>query len=419
MNNKSYSSINGVLLYIKEPYMSYLDDWIDAFDESPFFDLKIIDISVNRPDFSNYLKSLSYNDFIILHHSILRTLENISIFDRIKNIVIESKAQKISFIGDELNLHNAPLSKKLEVLKQISPVLVCTQLLKEAGDYLYGDIAKEVISLPHALNEKIFKSLIPLENRKIDLGYISVPYPPYLGDNHREKLLNFFLNNYGKYNLNVDIRHTLDGGQKRLNRNEWAFFLSNIRGTFSTEAGSFYLFKNDELVINIYHYIINNNKKIVLKGENVIKKIYRLLPSNIRYYLKSFLFKKSFIKNLIQIDNYAIYYESSFDEIYEKFFKNIEKPQYYRKAISSRHFDAIGTKTIQLLIEGRYNDILKPYENYIPIKEDLSNIDEAISLFKDLEYIRKLTEQTYEIIYDEHRYCHRLKKLYDKILSLR
>jgi hypothetical protein len=154
MNKKSYSCIHGVLLYIKEPYLSYLDDWIDAFDESPFFDLKIIDISVNKSDFPNYLKSLSNNDIIILHHSILRTLENISIFDRIKNFVIESKAPKISFIGDELNLHNAPLSKKLEVLKQISPVLVCTQLLKEAADYLYGDISKEVISLPHALMKR-------------------------------------------------------------------------------------------------------------------------------------------------------------------------------------------------------------------------------------------------------------------------
>jgi hypothetical protein len=421
MIKKNYSSITGVLLYIKEPFESHLDDWKDAFVESPFFNLKILDISKNTYKVINCIKSLGVNDYIILHHSVLRTMNNIIIFDKIKSYVSESKANKISFIGDELNLPKSPLSIKLRVLKEIKPLLICTQLLKEAGDYLYGDIAKEVISLPHALNEKIFKPKIPLEKREIDLGYISVPYPPYLGDNQREKLVNFFVKNHSNFNLKVDIRHTLGSSSKRLNRKEWANFLSNTKGTFSSEAGSFYLYKSDELVINIYNYILSKEKRVILDthNSNIFKKIFNLLPMKVKDKLKDFFFNRSFLKKFVQLDSYLVFYETDFEEIYEKFFKNLERPKYYGKAISSRHFEAMGTKTVQLLIEGRYNDIIKPYINYIPIKEDLSNIKEAIELFKDINYIKKVTDETYEFALDSHRYCHRLNKLYETILTLK
>jgi hypothetical protein len=348
-------------------------------------------------------------------------MNNIIIFDKIKSYVSESKANKISFIGDELNLPKSPLSMKLRVLKEIEPLLICTQLLKEAGDYLYGDIAKEVISLPHALNEKIFKPKIPLEKREIDLGYISVPYPPYLGDNQREKLVNFFVKNHSNFNLKVDIRHTLGSSSKRLNRKEWANFLSNTKGTFSSEAGSFYLYKSDELVINIYNYILSKEKRVILDthNNNIFKKIFNLLPMKVKDKLKDFFFNRSFLKEFVQLDSYLEFYETNFEEIYEKFFKNLERPKYSGKAISSRHFEAMGTKTVQLLIEGRYNDIIKPYINYIPIKEDLSNIKEAIELFKDINYIKKVTDETYEFALDSHRYCHRLNKLYETILTLK
>ena len=48
------------------------------------------------------------------------------------------------------------------------------------------------------------------------------------------------------------------------------------------------------------------------------------------------------------------------------------------KAVSSRHFEPIGTKTCQVLIEGDYNGILSADRHYIAVRKDLSNINEAI-----------------------------------------
>ena len=62
--------------------------------------------------------------------------------------------------------------------------------------------------------------------------------------------------------------------------------------------------------------------------------------------------------------------ELPFSEIYDRFFAGRAIPEAHGKCISSRHFDAIGTGTCQILLEGRYNDILKPGEHYIALSHD-------------------------------------------------
>jgi hypothetical protein len=46
--------------------------------------------------------------------------------------------------------------------------------------------------------------------------------------------------------------------------------------------------------------------------------------------------------------------------------------------LSPRHLEAAATGTAQLLIEGRYNDLLKPEEDYYPVQADLSNLCDAL-----------------------------------------
>jgi spore maturation protein CgeB len=102
--------------------------------------------------------------------------------------------------------------------------------------------------------------------------------------------------------------------------------------------------------------------------------------------------------------------EVSFEEMYDLFFKNRQNPV-SGKAISSRHFEPIGTKTCQILIEGDYNGILKPDEHYISVKKDLSNIGDVIQRFKDDSYRKAMVERTYEYVMDGHTYRHRVNTL--------
>lgn len=67
-------------------------------------------------------------------------------------------------------------------------------------------------------------------------------------------------------------------------------------------------------------------------------------------------------------------------------------------AISPRHLEAAITKTCQILVEGSYSGILEAERHYIPIKRDLSNLNEALSRVKDLKYIEAMTERAYQDI---------------------
>lgn len=67
-------------------------------------------------------------------------------------------------------------------------------------------------------------------------------------------------------------------------------------------------------------------------------------------------------------------------------------------ALAPRHFEACITKTCQILVEGEYNGILKPWVHYIPLKNDFSNIEEVIEIIKNDNLREKITEQAYKDI---------------------
>ena len=78
--------------------------------------------------------------------------------------------------------------------------------------------------------------------------------------------------------------------------------------------------------------------------------------------------------------------------------------------VSSRHFDAAGTKTCQIMIDGRFNDIFKAHEHFIPLK-GLDNADEAVRMFQDNTLREEMIERTYAFVMDEHTYPHRIKDI--------
>ena len=47
-------------------------------------------------------------------------------------------------------------------------------------------------------------------------------------------------------------------------------------------------------------------------------------------------------------------------------------------AISPRHLEACATRTCQVLVEGEYSGVLRPGEHYIPVRKDLSNLDDVL-----------------------------------------
>jgi hypothetical protein len=73
-------------------------------------------------------------------------------------------------------------------------------------------------------------------------------------------------------------------------------------------------------------------------------------------------------------------------------------------ALSPRHLEAVVTKTAQILVEGHYSGVLEAERHYIPVRRDLSNLDEALEQASDPERLHGLVERAYEDIYLSGRY---------------
>lgn len=77
------------------------------------------------------------------------------------------------------------------------------------------------------------------------------------------------------------------------------------------------------------------------------------------------------------------------------------------KEIGPRHLDACITKTCQILIEGDYSGVLKPWEHYIPLKPDFSNIDDVLRIVQEDDLRASIIERAYRDIVASDKYSYR------------
>jgi spore maturation protein CgeB len=151
----------------------------------------------------------------------------------------------------------------------------------------------------------------------------------------------------------------------------------------------------------------------IVKPDSLAERLWRLAPARIKQIMKEPL---SRVLKSLKISYYSdIYEQLDFAETFERFFRDTPRCPVYSKAISSRHFDAVGTRTCQVMLEGRYNDILKPDEHFIALRRDFSNIDDAMERFRDTTYRQAMVDRTYEYVMAQHTYRHRVDAVRDLI----
>ena len=136
--------------------MSYFDDWIDAFKAHSDFSTLCINVFGASKDLISYVKSkIESYDLIVLHHSM--NGDTLKYLDPFVEALKNRRGKLVSFVGNEVNLPTIGMAPKIKNLQEIEANFIATQLLEEAGQWLYEDCKKaEVISLPHALNPAAF-----------------------------------------------------------------------------------------------------------------------------------------------------------------------------------------------------------------------------------------------------------------------
>lgn len=333
--------------------LSYVLDWREAFCEAPELAVEVCSIT----NFVGFLKSLrrigEYPLTVILHSA---TGDSVSLLRKVADRFQRRRGKLAVFIGNEYNL----LMDKIGFMKAVEADYVCTQLPAETARWLYGECTRsEILCMPHALNPRLYSPDSSCR-RSIDMGFVGDLYHNLIGDMERTNLILFFQKHGADFEITSDIRF------RRLSRGGWVQFLRECRGILGAESGTYYLDKTGEIIESTRAYV-------------------KAKP------------------------------EAAFEDVYERFFKGRASPV-SGKAISSRHFEPIGTKTCQVLIEGCYNGILKGDEHYISVKKDLSNIDDVIHRFKDNDYRHSMVERTYEYVMASHTYRHRIQSFLDLVV---
>jgi spore maturation protein CgeB len=300
---------------------------------------------------------ISRYDLVVLLHS--TNADSMLPLSLLQSYFENRRGKLLFFVGNEYCL----MPEKINFIKKVEADYIASQLPEEAARWLYAGCTKsKILLVPHALNSSAYKPYWDHENREKDIGFIGDRYSFAIGDIERTELIEYFARNDFRQRLNIDIRF---GRKLRLSRGKYVNFLNSIRGTIGAESGTYYLEKTDE-----------TQKKV-----------------------EAFLSR---------------YPKMTFEEVYDRFFRDYSSPV-NGKAISSRHFEPIGTKTCQILLEGRYNDILKPDVHYISLNKDYSNIDSVMEKFGDKDFTRKMTDNAHEYVMDSHTYEHRILDVWKEV----
>jgi hypothetical protein len=402
----SDSRIGTVVLSVQySTRSSYYRDWLDAFETSPLFAVRSFNLfgSVQRRAAA---RAVAAAELVVALHSC--SADTMRFILPLANALMARRGRFLMLVGNEYNLPWSRMAEKRAFLQEVGADFVATQLPREAGDWLYAGTGAAVLALPHALNERVFRPGPPDPQRHIDIGGRSARYPVFVGDDDRNRVYERFARLGPPAGLAVDI----DTGT-RLDRAGWSNFLGDCRGTIGTEAGSWYLERDDRTALAIRAFIGERSGRATIKADGALHAATRRLPYRLKERLKAVLKCLPFRHEALDLP------PDSAAEIETRFFGPARRAPVYSKCISSRNFDAAGTGTCQLLVRGRYNDILKPGEHYIPLEPDLSDAGEAIERFCDPAERGRVAEAAYALVHDHHTYRHRLAELHQSLAAAR
>jgi hypothetical protein len=329
--------------------LSYIADWREAFVASPRLAVEVCNIN-NLVHLKRCLARLRDFDLIVISHAAAG--DDMGLLTRIMRRFDRRRGKLVMFLGNEYDL----LEQKLAFICGAEPEFVCSQLPMAAATYLYGGQGRSrILEMPHALNPRHYFAM-GADGRELDVGFAGDIYWPFVGDRERTDLIEWFERNGARHGLVCDIR------RQRIGREAWNRFLNRCKAIAGAESGTYYLNSRGELLERARAYNLKENPN------------------------------------------------ASFDEVFGKFYAGAPRGV-SGKSISSRHFEAIGAKTCQILIEGHYNGILAPDVHYISVKHDLSNIDDAVQRFRDVAYRRDMVDRTHEYVRSQHTYTHRVERL--------
>lgn len=388
-----------LVAYIHYPEtLSYFTDWLDAFLTEPKIDVVAANLATpwGRRRLRHHVANV---DLVVLLHSVVG--DSLAEIGHVGGVLQDRRSPLVAFVSNEVSLPTQPFAAKLAMLSNLEPDIVGTQLPLDVGEWLYAEIpSARVVALPHALNPKAFRPEVAQDARPLDIGFRGARYLPHVGDDERNRIIDYFATtSFGPPEfeppLTVDVRTNVSYG-----RRGWANFLNSTRATIGAESGSLYLRRDDDILLNTELAAGVGSRD--LRARARLRPVHRYLPRPIKNTLRRAADRAAGRNHKPMQPRPVDAGEAT---------PALPEGDMSGKCISSRHFDAIGTETVQILLPGRYNDLLKPDVHYLSLERDFSNIDDVIGRFRDEPTRLKMVRANREWALSDQTYGHRVRAL--------
>lgn len=317
---------------------SYHTAWPRHFAQHPAFDCTIVNLAdrgVAARVRAIGVAALGQFDAIVLLHSVFSNAQLLQgrLLDRIR----AADALKVFFIGNEYKL----MPEKMAFAADLGIRLLVTQSSAPEVQRLYAArLGCAVAGIPNTgLDPDLFQARQPRDARPLDLGYRADDAPWYIGHRERREIAEYFAAAAARYGVTVDI--SLDPADRFI-ETEWAAFLNRCKGQLGTEAGGDYFELDDRTRLGVNAYV-------------------------------------------------EAHPEATFDDVHARFFASYG-PSVPIRIMSGRQVEAAGTRTVQVLFEGRYDGYLQPDVHYIPLRKDFADADDAMRKFRDAAFCEGLVD---------------------------
>ena len=350
--------MNIALLYIKQKTASTVYDHVEAFKQYSHHKVFLIDIGKYSPYIN--LELLNKFDVVIIHYCIPTFLDSL-LSPEMKMAIRFSRAKKVIFIQDEYHIIDIMNFMKVDILYTCVPESEIEKVYPKAR----LPHTKKINTLTGFVPEALLKrSRLNYEERPIDVVYRGRKVPKWLGrlGQEKEEIGDMFLGDAEYYDLKCDISSK---EEDRIYEDKWINFISHSKCSLGCESGS-----------SVFDFTGDIQKKV----------------------------------EKYELDNpYA-----TFEEVQAKFFLDLEG-KIYLNQISPRAFESAALGTLMILYEGEYSGILKPWKHYVPLKKDHSNMEEVVSVIRDPQKWREITDRAYQEVACNPKYSYKhFITLFDK-----
>lgn len=292
-------------------------------------------------------------DAVVLHYSLLVTSDS-AVPPRLRDKLRRYRGLKVQYIQDDYRRVDAIAAAMrdlgIRVLFCLVPEDQIEQVWSEAR--LPGVVRRTTLAgcVPDAL---VGRCTLPPRERPLDVGYRARDLPFWLGRAAREKVRvgREFLERTRALGLRCDIAWR---EEDRLYGEDWVRFLSGCRTVLGTESA-----------VSIVDF----------DGG---------VEARCREYQ-------------------AAHPGAGFEEVHRAVLAPFEGNVVLR-VVSPRVFEAATLRTGLVLFPGRYSGVLEAGRHYIPLAEDLSNLDEVARAIRDDAFLAEMTERAQRDVVLSGRY---------------